>query len=291
MKTLNFLLCVCLCGSLGCGQTTPTETLRGWFNAVNPQTRGNLAQIGLAIHEAAEGVGGGGRKLVYHSEIALVVEDLTASREKLEALVKHYHGIIANAEITSSPGAPRSGVWRLRVPPDDFEAFVKALASLGELIRSQQELQDVTRSYSELEEQIKNKASEIEGLRELAKKPREKLAETLAVQEQLTKATNDLVSLKGRLERMRAQAEYSTVLLQLNERSGYVPETAPAAGIGIFRAFTDSWQLLLSCGRKLAIGIAMAVPWLPVIGLAIIAARVLGRRWSRRRVLAPTAGA
>jgi hypothetical protein len=92
-----------------------------------------------------------------------------------------HKGVLANSEISSFSGAPRAGFWRVRVPADEFDAFVKALAGLGELQRSRQDIQDVTRSHSELEEQIKNMTSEAEGLRELLKKPADKLADTLAV--------------------------------------------------------------------------------------------------------------
>ena len=48
---------------------------------------------------------------------------------------------------------------------------MKALPELGEVRRSKLEVQDVTRSHSELEEQIKNMKAEVEGLRGLLKKP------------------------------------------------------------------------------------------------------------------------
>jgi chromosome segregation ATPase len=241
--------------------------------------------------EQGDRVEGRGRKLVYRAEADLLVEDLSAAGQELETILKMHKGVLANSEISSFSGAPRAGLWRVRVPADEFDAFVKALAGLGELQRSRQDIQDVTRSHSELEEQIKNMTSEAEGLRELLKKPADKLADTLAVREQLAKVTREMEGLKARLKRMQSEAEYSTVIVRLRERNGYVADAAPSFATSISRAFSDSWQTLVSAGKATALLLTMLVPWIPVLGFVVVPTWLLLLRRGRRPLATPAVGA
>jgi hypothetical protein len=290
MKVLGVWFIPVLLASLGCSRPAPPDAAWPMWTPTASETQAlsNLRQAGLAMHapEGEDRIEGRGRKLVYRAEVDLLVEDLSAAGEELRALLKSYHGIVANEEVRSYAGAPRVGLWRVRVPVDDFEAFLQALAGVGEPLRSSRDVQDVTRSHSEIEEQIKNLASEAEGLRELLKRPADKLADTLTAREHLLKVTNEMEGLKARLRRMQAQAEYSTVVVRLGERKGYVPDAAPSFGTSMSRAFSDSWQALLTCGRGAVLGTTMAVPWLPVVGVVAVPIWLVVRRHRRARTAA-----
>jgi hypothetical protein len=277
----SFLLClgvVALC--VGC-KSSESPWLEPQPTQANARAVNNVAQFGLQAGEERFGPPEAGkqpRKLVYHADVDLVVEEMTAAELELAKLLKDHDGVIANAETVSRAGAPRTGLRRLRIPVAKFDDFLKALGQLGELRRSKLDVQDVTRSFSELEEQLRDLTAEATGLRELLKKPADKLADTLAVREHLSKVTRELATLKGRLERMRAQAEYSTVTLRLLERSGNASGST-SLGTSASRAFSDSWDALLGCGRAAVLFCVMLVPWLPVLVVAAVPLWI----WRRRR--------
>jgi hypothetical protein len=213
--------------------------------------------------------------------VDLIVEDLTPAEEALAKLLQAHEGLVANAETVSRPGAPRTSLRRLRVPAARFDAFLTALNTLGELQRSKLDVQDVTRSHSELEDQLHNMTAEVAGLRELLQKPTDKLADTLAVREHLARVTREMAALKARLERMQAQAAYSTVTLRMLERSGYVAEGSASLGTAAARSFWNSWETLLVCARRVLLFLVMLGPWLPVAALPAL----LGLwRWRRPAV-------
>jgi hypothetical protein len=277
------LLCAALCIAFGAGCAAsdspwPVPTVQG----TNVQAMNNLKQFGLAQPEAADVVeppkGDRARRLVYTAEADLLVDSLTAAEQEMEKLLKSYDGIVANAEKTSRSGQPRSGIWRLRVPVAQFEACLQALASLGELQRSRLDVQDVTRSHSEMEDQIQNLEAEATGLRELLKKPTDKLADTLAAREQLSKLTREIAGLKARFERMQQQAAYSTVTLRLLERGGYVAEGSASLSTAAVRAFWQSCDRLIGLLRQALLAGVGVLPWLslPLVLLAPI--------WAWRRL-------
>src|SRR5438874_2235090 len=53
------------------------------------------------------------RKIIYTADIDLLVDNLSEVATKLDDLVKTHHGLLAQSEIASHPGAPRLGSWRV----------------------------------------------------------------------------------------------------------------------------------------------------------------------------------
>src|SRR5688572_14359572 len=132
MRTVAFFLTFSLLFALGCSRGAPAPSWQGLEPAVgNVQAMNNLRQFGLAAD--AEGRGeaeraeGRSRKLVYQGEVDLLVANLDAAGQELMTVLQAHKGILANSEIVSSPGAPRVGLWRVRVPAEEFDAFHKAV--------------------------------------------------------------------------------------------------------------------------------------------------------------------
>jgi hypothetical protein len=268
---------------LGCARSPATES---WPSAVNPQTVNNLTQFGLAegaAQERLERRGQRARKLVYNADVDILVDNLATAEQELASLLKAHDGIVAMSATVTRAGQPRTGLRRLRIPVAHFDAFLKALADLGEVQHTKLDVQDVTRSHSELEEQLRNLDSEVTGLRALLAKPAEKLADTLAVREQLGKVTREREALKARLERMQAQADYSTVTLRLLEWSGSATSGGSDLGSAAARAFSGSWQMLIAAGRGTLLFLVRLVPWLPVVAIATVPFWIW--RWRRRAAL------
>jgi hypothetical protein len=292
MRSSYLPLLIALGCSVGCSRSGGEGTWPTWLPSLtNPQAINNLAQVGLTQSDTGDHIYNSAHKLVYHAEADLLVQDLSEAQQEIDKTLKANDGIVANAEISGQAGAPRSGLLRLRVPTDKFETFFKTVLFLGEIQRSQQVVQDVTRNHSEIEEQIKNLATEVEGLRVLLARPGEKLTDSLAVREHLAKVTNEREALRSRLMRMQAEAEYSTVILRLRERKDFVSDAAPGFLGTVNRAFWDSVDVLLICTRKAAVAMAMAVPWLPLIGIVAFLSRLALRRWRNRRIIATSGSA
>jgi hypothetical protein len=90
---------------------------------------------------------------------------------------------------------------------------------------------------------------------------------------------------------MQSEAEYSTVIVRLRERNGYVADAAPSFATSISRAFSDSWQTLVSAGKATALLLTMLVPWIPVLGFVVVPTWLLLLRRGRRPLATPAVGA
>ena len=91
----------------------------------------------------------------------MIVEDFDRAEEAFKQLISQQKGCyVAQAEVTGSAGSPRKGHWKVRVPVEQFEAFVEAVTKLGGPQRNSIDSKDVTEEYYDLEAHIKNKKVE-----------------------------------------------------------------------------------------------------------------------------------
>src|SRR5262249_13916615 len=157
--------------------------------------------------------------------------------------------------------------------------FLKALGELGEVKRNRLDIQDVTRSHSELEERIRHLAADVAGLRKLIEKPGEKLADTFAVSDRIYKLNDGMENVKARLKRMQAATESSTVKLRMLERSGPLAGNTTPLRASAVQSFWDSCEALVFCARWAVLGCAMLGPWLPVVAVVALPVWI----WRRRR--------
>jgi hypothetical protein len=100
------------------------------------------------------------RKIIYNADVKVVVPDLSAAEQQLLQLVHDLNGFVAQSEIIGAAGSPRQGHWRLRVPADQVQACVAAIAKLGIPEKNGVDSKDVTEEYYDLEARIKNKKVE-----------------------------------------------------------------------------------------------------------------------------------
>jgi hypothetical protein len=219
--------------------------------------------------------------------LLVIVGDFSSAEEQLSRLIKEHHGIIAKSEISGSSGSPRSGQWKVRVPVDEFEDFVKGAANLGVPQKNTTDSQDITEEYYDLEARIKNKKVEEERLRKHLDQSTGKLEEILAVERELSRVRGEIEHQEGRLRLLANLASLTTVTVAIQEIKNYVPPQAPTFAANIANTFSDSLGLLAAFGRGLVLVGAALVPWLVI--LLILAVPVgLVIWWRRSRTLPPT---
>lgn len=99
------------------------------------------------------------RKLIYDTDMTLVVDDLSDSREEVEQLIKAHHKegvtdvIITSQNVYRQEGSVGYVTYEIRCHADVREKFVAALRDIGEVVSENATVEDVTRRYYDLEKQ------------------------------------------------------------------------------------------------------------------------------------------
>ena len=264
---------------LGCGAAGPVMTTPAVQAA---QANGAPAAPGQGAGEAAAPPVT--RKIIYTSQIDVVVESISSAQERLTKLiesVREQGGYLSRQEIIGSVGSHRRGSWTVRVPLAQFDGFVTEVEKLGELERNSRDSQDVTEAYADLEARLKNKqASEARLLSHLEQSA--VLKDTLELERELSRVRGEIEQIQGQLNVLKNKSDLATVTLTLIERQGYTPPLKPTFVARVSRTFDHSWQSLVACGQTLALfGVAIS-PWLVAAAVVAIPAWLFTRR---RRVL------
>jgi hypothetical protein len=150
-----------------------------------------------------------GAILVYTAHLNLAVFDVANTEERIITLVQSLGGF-SSAQSTST--------LTVRVPAAKFDEALKGLEKLGDVLQKNVTADDVTREYQELELRIKNARAvrdRLEGL--LAKTT--KIDETLAVERELARVTQDIESMEGTLRFLKDRVALSTITINFSSRA------------------------------------------------------------------------
>lgn len=245
---------------------------------------------GMATTEAPAGAGevppGVPRKIIYSADIALIVEKFDDVAEQVVRLVDRSGGYVAESDLGGTPGAPRLGHWKVRVPVEKFESFVESVASLGELQRRHTDSREVTEEFYDLEARIENKEVEEQRLIKHLEETTGKLEDILNVEKELSRVREESERMQGRLRLLENLTALTTVSISIEERLGYLPVAAPSFGDRVGNRFRESLDQLLGFGEWVVLAVAAVVPWLPVwivaLAVAWLVVRHFRHRWMAR---------
>lgn len=223
------------------------------------------------------------RKIVYTASVSLRVERFEGIPNRVRQLALDHGGYIANERLESRPARPRNGEWTVRVPVEQYEAFLEAVTELGDLDSLRQEAEEVTEEYYDVQARIENKEREEARLIDLLEHETADLEDVLKVEQALSSVREEIERRQGRLRVLRNQIALSTVTVSVNEVRGYIPEEQIGFFARLSRAWDESLSSLLAALQWLVIALTSAAPWLVVFGLPLLIVAVLVRRRIRLR--------
>ena len=212
-----------------------------------------------------------GRKIIYNAQVQLVTEDLNALEGALNRLVSAGKAYVADSDRSGAAGTTRHGNWKIRVPVDGYDAFLKGAVALGELVSVKADSQDVSEEFFDLEaRETAKKVEEARLLKHLTDSTG-KLEEILAVERELTRVRSEIERMQGRLRALANLTSLATVTITATEIKGYAPPQAPTLATRVGRTFFASLGTLRQFGEAALLAAAAVAPWLPLIlvGLAI----------------------
>lgn len=251
---------------------------------------------------AQENKGGGGgkpaggaeakatpRKIIYTGVVDVIVDDFDGSESRLLQLVGEHEGYLADSDIYNQPGTPRSGTWKARVPTKRFEAFIQAVAKLGEVRKRTSNSQDITDAYFDRAAHLKADEAEEKSLLGLLEKTQGKVEDILKVREQLRIVRGHIEENKGQLQRWDKDVDFATVTVKLLDRRDYKPPLIPDFGSTVGRTFQGSIETLVAFGKGILLVVVALTPWLAVLALLAAPFVIIWRRRRAANTVVPAA--
>lgn len=218
------------------------------------------------------------RKIITTGNMTIEVRDLSQAVNDLTRLVQQHGGFFANKTVSAEE------VWRraevtIRVPADHFDKLHDGARALGDVKRDDQQGEDVTKEWQDLEARIKIQQAEEQSLvRLMAQQGR--LADLLEIEKRLWDVRVQIEQAQGELRVMRDKVTLATLTVTLNE--------ALPAGVGK----VGPWNLgyhVVTAGQTLVRAvkaILIAVIYAVVVGAVVWLPLLLIILWLRRRAQA-----
>jgi len=202
----------------------------------------------------------------------------------LEALVTKYEGYIQNSDIynqSSSEGRIyKFARHTLRIPKDKVIAFNTELKLLAHMVSENSSVQNVTRYYNDTEARLETLEAQRKRLNELYEQA-ERIEDIINIESKLNDIIYQIESLKGELQYLDEEIDYSTVTTYVQEVSKLTTGESIQAPFSerIRNALSDSVYFFQEAMISFFIVLIYLVPFLIIAGvLAYIGNKIIKRR-------------
>ncbi|MFC4564745.1 DUF4349 domain-containing protein [Nocardiopsis mangrovi] len=252
--------------------------------AVAPEAQEQSAEQGAPGSTADVDVSD--RTRIHTADLSVEVDDVEAAAEDAAAWVDAAGGFVAAESITTARGRVPEASLTLRIPQDRYEDGLDELGALGTRSDLDRSVEDVTEEVADVDSRVESAEASLERLRDLLDDA-DRVADVLAVEEEISTRQADLEALLARQESLAGQTAMGTVHLRLMPPESYV---GPDSGgsIGFLGGLERGWLALVAVGQGIAAGVGWLLPFLLVLAVPGVPALVW---WRRRRASAAAAAA
>ncbi|AKT38009.1 DUF4349 domain-containing protein [Chondromyces crocatus] len=146
--------------------------------------------------------------LVYTARMLMAAFDMAASLNRVEAMAVELGGFMSkrtDLEIT------------VRVPAAAFDTAVRRLEAMGDVLKRDVKVEDVTEEFLDLEVRLRNARAVRDRVEKLLDKA-SNVEESLLLEKELGRVSGDIERLEGRLKVMRDKASFSTITVLFQSR-------------------------------------------------------------------------
>ncbi len=161
------------------------------------------------------------RKIIYSSSYDVETKEFDESVAALEVLCNKYGAYFESANVYSSGGSARHAHYMVRVPVENYKAFVGEADSVGVVVRSSQDNKDITESYFDTEARLESAKIREERVLEILKNSA-MLDDVLALERELADIRYEIESYTGTLRKYDSLVSYATVSIDISEVKEYV---------------------------------------------------------------------
>ncbi len=206
-------------------------------------------------------------QIIYTANLTLESKDYDDACAQLEAALSQSGGHLESSSEYSNSGFSRCKDLTYRVPQENYNSFLAAVAQAGNVTYQSQQAQDVTTQYLDVETRLTNLEAQRSRLQQLQAQA-ENLSDLLEIETSLTDVQSQIESWQSQLDWYSDQVQQCTVYVSLNEVQTYSP---PSEGFGsrFIRAFSEGWQNFVNGLQFLAVVLAGAWPVVVLAALAV----------------------
>ncbi len=164
-----------------------------------------------------------GRKIIYSSSFTLETKEYDKSVDELNKIVDEYGAWFESSKsYGTAESGNRSSYYTVRVPVENYKAFISRQGSVGVVISSSENNRDVTEQYTDIEARLASATLREERVLKILENA-DRLDDVLSLERELADIRYEVESYTGSLRKYDSQVNYSTVTISLSEVTVITP--------------------------------------------------------------------
>ncbi|EKV57709.1 DUF4349 domain-containing protein [Brachyspira hampsonii] len=211
MKKFIFAVIILLslfsCSSKG-GSEQNVNFLSATSSISVPQARMEKSTVSDYTSDSSEKIAE--RKLIVSVDIRVNSKDVEKSYKAIEEKLKEYNGYFDNVESSKN-----RYYLTIRIPKENLYAFIDFIEKNEKVENKNINTQDVTETYYDTENRIKNREVLLEKLRNYLREAKN-IDEILKVEDRINTLTYEIETMKGNLKNLQSSIDYSRVTLNIS---------------------------------------------------------------------------
>lgn len=272
------------CGASSGGSASATATYEMNSEAALAQEAGG-AESAL-LPEGTDATTETAQKIIYRADMQMESTDFDGARDALMAAVEANGAWMEYSHLSgSAEDQDRYANYTVRVPADNYAAFLAQVGEAGNVLSLNESAENVTSSYIDLQARITSLENQRDRLNELAASA-ETTADLLEIENQLSDVQYQLESYTQQMRTLEGQITYSTVEIYLNEVATLTP-SGTTFGARLAAAFTGGWNGFVAFVQGTVLALVYLWPLLIVAVAVVVLIRVLARRHRARHPKPP----
>lgn len=176
----------------------------------------------------------------------------------------------------------RYGEFILRIPVDKLNSFLKDVETIGVIMSSSENGDDITAQYFDTEARVKTLKIQEDRLLAILEKS-EKLSDVIELEKRLSEVRTEIENLTGTLKRYDNLVALATVTITIREVQEVTELKTKPIGFGekIVTAFKDSAKTLYEIMKGLVLVIVSVIPFAAVGAVVFIPLRFIVKKYEK----------
>ena len=226
-----------------------------------------------------------GDQIIKNARVSVAATDVDAARDKAVAFAKGAGGDVSSEQRSGTEDA-RTATIVFRVPPSDFDSLVTSLGTLGTVLDSTTETQDVTGEVADLRGRIGAAKDSAAKIRELIGKATA-ISDIVTLEREYQARDAEIQSMTAQLTALEDRAGRSTVTLSLSVRSKVVAEAKDDEASGFLDGLAAGWSAFTGATVVALTVLGALLPFLVLTTVALAVWLAYRRRRLARPLAAP----
>src|SRR4051812_129454 len=217
------------------------------------------------------------QEVIHTAEVALQAKDVDGALRKATEVVAQAGGALFSSEAALGDPDSRHVQAVFKVPPEQFDRVMRALASVGRVTSSRTSTEDVTGQVVDLDARLAAARTGVARLRELLAKSGN-VPDLLQVEHALAQREADAESLAGQLAALRSRVDQATITVDVSPAPVAAKATPSHHIPGFLAGLRTGVAAFVNTVLVGATGLGFALPFLVVLALFGIPALRIARR-------------